>query len=112
MWRVNFFDVVLCVLQPMCGGGVVVVVVAPMEKHSLLVNAITVGQRCSNNCCNNLWASFFVLCGDEIAQGFLIPCLDCETVRFLGLGCFSVCVGMGQAWRLCWMGMGQTLNLI
>ncbi len=43
MWCVAIFLMLCCVVQPVCGGWVAVAAVAPMEKHSLLVNATIVG---------------------------------------------------------------------
>jgi hypothetical protein len=38
---------------------------------------------------------FFVLCGDGLCWSFPIPSGGCGGGWFFGLGCFSVCVGMG-----------------
>ena len=45
-----------------------------------------------------------VLCGDGFALCLPIPRSGVGARLFFGLGCFLVCVGMGQAWGACCMG--------
>jgi hypothetical protein len=64
------------------------------------------GQGCSN-CCKNFLALlitcvFFV--GIGVPSFFSSHVLPLGVVCFFCLGCFLVCVGMGSAWGVCWMG--------
>jgi hypothetical protein len=67
------------------------------------------GQGCSN-CCKNFLALlitcvFFV--GIGVPSFFSSHVLPLGVVCFFCLGCFLVCVGMGSAWGVCWMGWDE-----